>query len=940
MLLTVVSFFAGTTASADIKTAPKLDIRSSSTIIGSEYTFVPQVTSETELVTFGSTLWRNTRWDNTDNRVFRSIELTNPTLRNNLKGNIGAKYTNVGHYKGESVDLKITLTNWSRHGLAGTAGTAARVGNISFERNNIALSTQGYNFVDMTWEYVKSGTNTRLPVSGYFTYSDIDVNQGLEFSAITSHNIDRYMIDNRWNRLQYLRTVNNSDRFYDIDDVDRIDTVYDDRYAFTFLYSDLSSFSIRWMTNWANTTRTGQPVTPERYFYGNTRDYATGEYLFFIINKPARTEMSNPVKTVTPGSGYTIDQPLNYKVSHTVPQEDPTFYYSRYVIEDQLDSVLINPTVVIRNSAGRNMNAWFDRDITDNKITYTAKSTTLNNSNFYGDTYTLEISAGVSYAGVVNAVGSNNNYPIHNRAIVRTNNGTYQSNRVTTNIAARTLTVQHVDDATGDVLSSSTRTMFDGQRYTVRPRNDLTNDAGVAYSPTSNSVRTGTINGANATVVIRYALPNENVGIENILIYTDKVASGDDAGLPTVVDIAANVDEEVLADSEVDLKVFDVTNDKEVYTETYSVSELTEAVEFLLPTDYLAKDDKVDYEFRLTTASDSGLASTTPVVETHGYTSSEKHFTATDLNGDREIDYTGVIRTEKSLDEDVIELDERVVLSVPELVPQKTGYGLTATVDASYINDLEDLVDIQAAFRLDSALIDSHLDYPASDGMTRIDMDRTERSVAMEGQQVLSKLELPFVNVERYTGNLFTNEQVAAAGADAPDRDPVAPEHNPDPTPPPAPVEIEEPPLPAPPPFDFGEDDGVPTPSNPIEAPGTPVGPGPMSFLDSVLDAFSWSTTVSAAEAAVIRHEALDGGRKLYAPIWAQVGDYPYAFTSRESIGVHAVTFDIEGELDIFAHMFNHNDSITPDTDELLVHPVRPEDVPLDWHMGAPDERP
>lgn len=943
LLLSVLSFFTATAASADIKNAPKLDIKSSSTIIGSEYTFVPQVTSDTELVTFGSSLWRNTKWNSSDSRSFRSIEVTNPTLRNNLKGNIGAKYTNVGFYKGESVDLKITLTNWSRYGLPGTAGLAARVGNISFQTDNIALSTQGFGFVDMTWEYVKSGTNTRLPVSGYFTYSDIDVNQGLEFSAITSANIDRYMIDNRWNRLQYVRTGNSSDRFFDIDDKDRLDTEYDDRYAFTFLYSDLSAFSIRWMTNWSNTTRDGKAVPPDRFYYGNTRDYAAGEYLFFIINKPARTEMPDPVKTVSPGSGFTIDDTLTYNVSHTVPQEDPKFYYSSYVITDTLDSVLTDPYVVIRNSAGRNMNAWFDREVTTNDIKLTAKSSTLNNQDFYGDTYTVEIRGEIDRNELISEIGNGSSFALHNSATVRTNSGTYRSNRVTTNIAKRVLTTRHVDDETGELLDSSTKVMFDGESYAVAPRRNLTNDDGVPYTATSSSIKRGTINGANQTVEFRYTLPNVDVGIEHIQIYTDKVVSGSGTGLPTVVDIAANVADGDLQNSEVELQVVDVTdNVREVYKKSYKVRDFEEPVKFKIPTYYLDKGDKVDYEFRLTTDAGSGLVSTTPKVETHGYTSTEKQVDEDDLT-DGSYKESFVILTEKAVDEPaVVEHDETIGFTIPELTPQKTGYGMTATVQTEYENDLNHLVDIKARFNLDTALIDSHLDYPIAGDMTQVDMERTVRSVTSGGSRVTSTLELPFIHVERYTGNLFTNEQAADAGFEP--TPPSSPENNPDPVDPPAPVEPDPEPIPDPEeprdphPGMEDDDDGPRTPDDPIVDPGAPVGPGPRAFLDRVMDSFRWSNTVSAAEAGTPQYDLVAAGRKLYAPIWAELGFYDYSFTSREAIGVHAVTFEVDGALELYAHMYNHSDSATPEIDELLVHPVAEEDVDLDWDLGVPGE--
>ena len=101
------------------------------------------------------------------------------------------------------MDLIITIVNWGRYGNPGKVGTAGRIGNISFERGRIALSTQGYSWVDTRWEYVKSGSKPPVKVSGYFTFSDLDINQGLQFSKETSNAIDLFLIANRNSRLQY-----------------------------------------------------------------------------------------------------------------------------------------------------------------------------------------------------------------------------------------------------------------------------------------------------------------------------------------------------------------------------------------------------------------------------------------------------------------------------------------------------------------------------------------------------------------------------------------------------------------------------------------------------------------------------------------------------------------------------------------------------------------
>lgn len=730
LLMSVLSLSAIDSASANITSAPKLDVMSSGTTIGSQYSFVPQVTSATQLQTFGSNLWRNTRWSDTDSRVFRSIELTNPTNRDGLKGSIGAKYTNVGFYNGQSVDLKITLTNWSRYGNPGKVGNSARVGNISFESKNIGMSTQGYNFVDTTWEYVKSGTNTRIAVSGYFTYSDIDIYQGLQFSPTTSSNIHRYMITDTSNRLKYLRS-NNQDRFYDTDDNDINDTTYNHRYAFTFLYGNLSSFSLRWMTDWSKSIRGGRLVDKNRYYYGNTTSYAAGEYLFFIINKPARTVTPAPTKTVSRTTGLDTGDTLRYGVHHQIPQEDPKYYYTKYVMSDTLDPVMEDVTATVFNAAGSNMTAWFDKVITGNKVVLTAKSTTLDNKNFYGDRYYVKIEGKVNRTKLDAAAGTADTYVIKNKASVVTNTGTLWTNEVKTTVTVDAPTVPPVTPPPADAM-------------------------------------------------------------DTIQIFTNNKVS---TGLRTIVDVgayASGLNADDYDESTALFEVFDRSNNRKVHTATFNIENLPRNHEFRMATDYLAKGAKTNYEFKLTlpkkktqyytryfwvyywfnhdndpltpdtreryqdseTLPVLPIPTKTPIsIDSYGFTSSEKNFTYADLSGEGELDYTGVIKTTKGRTTVVAELEEQTIITFPKLDPLKTGYGFGPKVLSTYRNDLRNLETIKSEFSIDKRMIDSYLEYPTKDGLIAIPLENTEPQYA--GYTRSMELELPTTYVERNTGYLF-----------------------------------------------------------------------------------------------------------------------------------------------------------------------------------------
>lgn len=78
-----------------------------------------------------------------------------------------------------------------------------------------------------------------------------------------------------------------------------------------------------------------------------------------------------------------------------------------------------------------------------------------------------------------------------------------------------------------------------------------------------------------------------------------------------------------------------------------------------------------------------------------------------------------------------------------------------------------------------------------------------------------------------------------------------------------------------------------------------------------------------------LRGKAIDAGNRLYVPVWdISLGEYDLYFMSKNAIGSHRISFEIPSKVDVYAFMFHHIDSDTVELDELLLHPVREEDMP------------
>lgn len=85
-----------------------------------------------------------------------------------------------------------------------------------------------------------------------------------------------------------------------------------------------------------------------------------------------------------------------------------------------------------------------------------------------------------------------------------------------------------------------------------------------------------------------------------------------------------------------------------------------------------------------------------------------------------------------------------------------------------------------------------------------------------------------------------------------------------------------------------------------------------------------------------IKHELINGERKFYLPIWGDIGDYKFTVESTKEIGVNQVSFVVNHNLNVYAHMIAHMDSKTIKEDAVLMKPISldnpfPEGLPKGW---------
>ncbi|WMX58517.1 isopeptide-forming domain-containing fimbrial protein [Peribacillus sp. R9-11] len=89
---------------------------------------------------------------------------------------------------------------------------------------------------------------------------------------------------------------------------------------------------------------------------------------------------------------------------------------------------------------------------------------------------------------------------------------------------------------------------------------------------------------------------------------------------------------------------------------------------------------------------------------------------------------------------------------------------------------------------------------------------------------------------------------------------------------------------------------------------------------------YLFSDNQVAAKDSHITYKLKDGMRKLYTPIWSDLGNYNVSLQSIEPIGVNKVTFQVNDKLNLYAYMFGTIGSETLEDDEILIEPVDPKD--------------
>lgn len=782
------------------------------------------------------------------------------------KGEIKALYTNVGTYKGRDLDFELVAADWQRAGFPGGEW-------FMFYDTHIGFTQSGYDYVDLrgTYKYHDTGKPATDMPGSYMTVNDLDANQFMSFDSEMTSRIDKIYTYTDQTRISYWKSggyTNIGAQFYD----DIADT--DEKGIMTLLVSGYT-FNFRWSKDWNKPASTGKYYNKSKSINWYAEQYS--QYFGYIAKKPARSEMLEPAKVVVKADGSRVDKnsvnagsSYTYGIVHTVPDEYTEFYYSKYIIEDSVDPMLDITKTKVVDSSNNDVTDRFDLDVSGPNVTATAKSSWLNNPDFYKKTYTVLITVKTpNWQDAEKYANGNHTFGITNTAYVTVDKDRKATNPVpTTIIMPWDVTVKHVHKKSGKLLAKETVKRFDGEGYAFSPRYDLKNDDGYSYIPRDDNDVTGTVNGGDVTVYIYYDLPIGDYGIKRIEVYTKP--NDDPTGLITNVtldpkwieDFTPAERDEALIDKKITLTITDTTKNEVALTKSFTLLALSDyTIKTAIPvkksgiTPY-GNAEKRMYSYKLT-SSDPYIVARKATLDLNGYTSSRKRV----FDAGEKAAYTGPVMVEREMGKAQKVNLERIVANVPRPAPMKTGYGIPFKADVHYDNDINTIPHqpYKTDFYVDPLLMDSYINDAAKGGYAKASVETTASGdnknltkmpmtgvVSKEGNGNMTDFLLPKTYVEAPTGYLFTEAQRAANDSRITGT--------------------------------FGDQD---------------------------------------------KPEKDATTRRLYVPTWLEtLKPYQYVFKSQdEALGANLVSFTVANQVDIEAYMYSHTDSKTQDKDELLLMP-------------------
>ncbi|MCI9093393.1 MAG: isopeptide-forming domain-containing fimbrial protein [Coprobacillus sp.] len=344
-------------------------------------------------------------------------------------GKIWWQYNNAAVYNSKKINIRFTLMEWDRSWKTTLTNIDINSNNARWylfarTKNNLGCFAPKGSRIKVS--FYDSTTGNPVDVKGYMTAIDMD---GLSGSG--NWDVEQMTLNENIN---YAYIGSNL------------------RHTGNTVYSNANG----------ETNDSDKSVWLTLCFSGTsfTYTYNEGAFTGFTNYAVTKIEIPNPTKKVSTTS-TTLGGTVNYEIRQYVPNESKDNYYTSFVITDTLSSVLewnVN-NVSIKSGNGTNVTDNFNITKTGNKLTISAKNTTLDS--FYAKTYIITINTKVKNSSLAYYTTEEGTV-FSNQATLTTNRGTRTSNTVKTNVLYKITTSGtnvNITDTMNDIIGGSLKTI-------------------------------------------------------------------------------------------------------------------------------------------------------------------------------------------------------------------------------------------------------------------------------------------------------------------------------------------------------------------------------------------------------------------------------------------------------------------------------------------------
>lgn len=353
------------------------------------------------------------------------------------KGRMGVYFENTGTYDGHQMDTKVTVLDWKvTNGGSDTPGKPGMQHKIKLLTTQFGLDEPGgypATVARIRIDNIDHKTGEPIKVKGFYTFDDIDKGQAVGFDQETYNKINTiYYLPGTVLNPIYPNTgetlIGSSAGVSgkDSETIGAITIAYDGASSLTFnWYSTGNDEPQKAMDQDKSAAETISPDLSNNYDASAGHDVAQvsgsvngtayhGSWVGYgakavLPNKPEEPkkfvsdsdegtnkpdEIGLNDKSVTHDTLKNRYETYHYQITHTIPEEYKDFYYRTYQITDNLDKVLENPeNVHVYNEENQDVTYRFTVNTDNNKLTATAKSSSLAQDDFYGETYKVTFDA-------------------------------------------------------------------------------------------------------------------------------------------------------------------------------------------------------------------------------------------------------------------------------------------------------------------------------------------------------------------------------------------------------------------------------------------------------------------------------------------------------------------------------------------------------------------